>query len=163
MTTEDRSGWIYVLDDQLGHYKIGKTRHLSERIKQLKIQLPYKVKVVVVAYTHDCDRAESFLHRWLASYRVNGEWFALQNEDVGFLWSGLYEIDDTFSFKNLYIEECGKLTNYGWWIASNRAQVGIDGAVFYHFKNLCLDQACDDFNLPRSIQAQEFIAPTFFP
>lgn len=159
MADNEKPGWIYVLDDQLGHYKIGKTRHLSERINQLKIQLPYKVKLVAVVQTSDHDASERFLHLWLREFRVNGEWFAMQEEGLRCLWSGLYEIDYSFASRCIFVEEDGKLLNYGWWATANCMESS-PTALFHHFKNLCIDQACDDFNLPHDLSTAQMLAPT---
>lgn len=91
-------GWIYVLDNQMGHYKIGKSTTLNTRIKTLKIQLPFPVTIAYVFKDVNCHQAERALHKLFASKRKNGEWFELDPiDDIGLImelasWTGWYEI-----------------------------------------------------------------------
>ncbi len=160
MADNDKSGWIYVLDDQLGHYKIGKTRHLSERIKQLKIQLPYKVSIVAVLKVADCHTAEALLHKDFQHCRVNGEWFAMQTDDLGNLWDYLRQMDGSFSLRNLFNSDGEQLSNFGWWAAGEMSAMR-DGAsaILYQFRMACLDNACDDFGMPRTVSTEDFLCP----
>ena len=72
-------GWIYVLDDGMGHFKIGWAYNLDRRVKDLKIQLPFKVRVAYAFETDNPRQVESILHRYFADRRLNGEWFALKD------------------------------------------------------------------------------------
>lgn len=90
-------GWIYVLDDKLGHYKIGCAEKLDKRVKQLKIQLPFKVVVSYCFETTDYQRVERGLHRRFNYARLNGEWFQLIEDDFEYIWeladfSGFFEM-----------------------------------------------------------------------
>lgn len=93
-------GWIYVLESVPGIYKIGKTAELNHRIKQLSIQLPFRVSISYAFYTPDRHHVERFLHGLFMSSRMNGEWFHLDSiEDLAIIqehacFSGLYEIYD---------------------------------------------------------------------
>lgn len=78
----NRSGWIYVLDNNMGHWKIGRTRDLSKRIKTLRIQLPFPVTVWLCFFTEDAITVERELHEKLATRRLNGEWFGLEDDDL---------------------------------------------------------------------------------
>lgn len=74
-------GFVYIL--KAGpYYKIGRTTQIDNRIKQLKIQLPYEVEVV----THfPCERhavSERVLHEQFAEFRTNGEWFNLPDSAI---------------------------------------------------------------------------------
>lgn len=77
------SGWIYVLDDGQGHYKIGRTNSLDGRMKRLKIQLPFAVTIAYACEVDDPVAAEKYLHQLFADRRMNGEWFALGKPDFG--------------------------------------------------------------------------------
>lgn len=91
-------GWVYVLDNQMGHYKIGKSTDLTNRIRSLKIQLPFPVIVAYVFRDENCHEAERALHKLFAGKRKNGEWFGLDSiHDLGLVmelanWTGWYEI-----------------------------------------------------------------------
>ena len=79
MSRKER-GWIYVLDDGMGHHKIGWAYNLDQRVKWLKIQLPFKVRVAYAFETDNPRQVESMLHRYFAGKRLNGEWFALNDD-----------------------------------------------------------------------------------
>jgi hypothetical protein len=67
-------GFVYIL--QAGeYYKIGRSKDLSSRIKTLKIQLPFEVRVLNAFPCENAALTESHLHGYYARYRVNGEWF----------------------------------------------------------------------------------------
>ncbi len=94
--TNKSNGWIYVLDDQLGHYKIGKAADLNRRVKQLRIQLPYPVTIHYAFQTTDQHSDEQVLHELFATKRLNGEWFRLDLEDLATIYehcdfTGFYE------------------------------------------------------------------------
>lgn len=96
------AGWIYVLDNGMGHYKIGKTIHPTLRIKQLSIQLPFPVTIAYIFRDENHHEAEKALHALFAPKRLNGEWFELDPiDDIGRIqeladWSGWYEVDGGF-------------------------------------------------------------------
>lgn len=95
----DRAGWVYILDDQMGHYKIGKARDLSERIKQLKILLPFPVVLHYAIKVDDRHQIERFLHSHYGKFRINGEWFALTLDAIAPFYeagdfSGTFEAAD---------------------------------------------------------------------
>lgn len=75
-------GYIYCLHDQLGHYKLGTTKRLDDRIKQLSTQPPFDLTLefsfkVLFARTY-----ESHLHMRYAAKRLRGEWFKLTPDDL---------------------------------------------------------------------------------
>jgi len=103
-----KRGWVYVLDDRMGHFKIGCAVNLDRRIRQLKILLPFPV---IVAYAFETDnprQVEAMLHQRFADKRLNGEWFALNDnpktKDYDFIFitdiarnTGIFEnIDGTW-------------------------------------------------------------------
>lgn len=83
---DDRCGWVYVLDNDMGHYKIGRTASLNARMKQLHVHLPFPVSIAYCFLTDDCHRDEKALHLIFADKRLNGEWFALDLDDFGFIY-----------------------------------------------------------------------------
>lgn len=64
------------------YYKIGKAKDLDQRVKQIKLQLPYSVETLHSIATDDSMGIESYWHKRFASKRVNGEWFLLTDDDV---------------------------------------------------------------------------------
>lgn len=79
---QEKSGKVYILKADNGLYKIGQTTHLSERIKQLGIQLPYELELVWYIPTDHVLIAEKKLHDYFADKRIKGEWFALEEDDI---------------------------------------------------------------------------------
>lgn len=75
------SGWVYVLDNGMGHYKIGSTARLKNRMKRLRIQLPFPVSVAYCFLDSDHVETEKTLHDIFKGKRMNGEWFALDLDD----------------------------------------------------------------------------------
>jgi hypothetical protein len=97
MSTHQDTGWIYVLDNNLGHYKIGRAEVLDKRIRQLKIQLPFPVNIAYCFQTRHHKQVESDLHKHFKHRRLNGEWFELDFEDFVYITelaqcSGYYEL-----------------------------------------------------------------------
>lgn len=81
----DWSGWIYILKSSSGHYKIGRTKYLQNRLSQLQTGSPISLKFVHSIKTQDMKALESELHHRFASKRVRGEWFNLSPEDVEYI------------------------------------------------------------------------------
>jgi hypothetical protein len=81
----DRPGFVYLLKCEIGPYKIGRAKEVSERIKTLAIQLPFDVRLVHHFPADDCVAAEAFLHGRFADRRLRGEWFDLTEEDVAWI------------------------------------------------------------------------------
>jgi len=77
-------GYVYVLSGG-GYYKIGLSKHVGVRIKQISPKLPFDVELVCTIKTDDMAKAEAYLHGKYASKRAKGEWFALTNEDLKWL------------------------------------------------------------------------------
>jgi len=72
----DRSGWVYIL--RAGpYYKIGQSKNVAKRIKQISPKMPFKVSLLYKIYTADRYALEDKLHARYEEYRVNGEWFKL--------------------------------------------------------------------------------------
>lgn len=64
------------------YYKIGKAKDLDQRVKQIKLQLPYPVETLHSIETDDSIGIENYWHKRFACKRVNGEWFLLTDDDV---------------------------------------------------------------------------------
>lgn len=76
-------GYVYVLQME-GHdyYKIGRTSNPDRRIRQIRPQMPARLKVVFAHRVSDCHFWESQLHFDYKSKRLNGEWFLLDSLDL---------------------------------------------------------------------------------
>lgn len=90
-TTKDKSakkiqGFVYILHSG-GSFKIGRTNDLGKRITQISPIMPHPVELVHSIKSEDCLELESRLHEHFSSKRLNGEWFALTQEDVEYIKS----------------------------------------------------------------------------
>ena len=86
------AGFIYVLSDGQGHFKIGRTKCLSSRVKQLSAQPPFEIKLIGAFRAVNAAYFERAEHVRLAASRKRGEWFTLTAEQV----AGVLERARTF-------------------------------------------------------------------
>lgn len=82
-----RPGFVYLLKSVTGHWKIGRTVSPKDRLKTFGIQLPFEVEFEHLIPTNNMAEAESRLHIRFEARHVNGEWFALTDEDVAYIKS----------------------------------------------------------------------------
>lgn len=78
-------GYIYLIQAETGHYKIGRSRNVPERMRLFSVKLPFKFEILHQFPCQDMYTAESDLHEIFADKRVNGEWFSLSSENVSTL------------------------------------------------------------------------------
>jgi hypothetical protein len=75
------AGYVYLA--QSGErFKIGRTLSLERRISGLAGQLPEKIVLLHAIKTEDTSGIEAYWHRRFADQRLNGEWFALEPDDI---------------------------------------------------------------------------------
>jgi hypothetical protein len=80
-----RRGYVYLIKSYDDFYKIGQATNPKARV--LSFQLPYKPKLIHTIPVSDMDWSERYLHRRFAGKRVDGEWFALDSQDVAYIRS----------------------------------------------------------------------------
>lgn len=80
-----RAGYVYLIQSPTGAYKIGRTSNPDDRMKTFSVKLPFEVEYVCLIPTPDMYGFEAQLHDHFASKRVNGEWFALDTDDVEYI------------------------------------------------------------------------------
>ncbi len=74
-------GYVYM--DKAGpFYKIGRTKHLERRPKEIRLALPYPIEKIHVISTLNDVAVERYWHKRFADKRTNGEWFLLTDDDV---------------------------------------------------------------------------------
>lgn len=76
------AGYVYVLRSPTGAYKIGYTINPANRIRTFSVKLPFEVEYEVLIKTDDMRDLEAFLHDRYAERTINGEWFALTDDDL---------------------------------------------------------------------------------
>lgn len=74
-------GYVYLMKDASGLYKIGATAHLEKRIEQIKSTNP-TIQLVRFAESEDPMSLERRLHHHFSEKRDHGEWFRLDESDV---------------------------------------------------------------------------------
>lgn len=76
------TGYIYLVQSPSGHYKIGKAKDVTNRLKTFEVKMPFEIELIHVIPCSNYHKAESKLHKQYANKRLNGEWFELTPEDV---------------------------------------------------------------------------------
>lgn len=76
------SGYVYCISDQLGHFKIGMSRKVDARLKQLATQPPFELTLIAAHHVYDMRGYEAAFHWLFRAKRLRGEWFALDEEDL---------------------------------------------------------------------------------
>lgn len=74
-------GYVYIIESELGIYKIGRTKNVDARISQLK-SLPFKIELVHTITCEDDQQFEQGLHDRFKDKRKTGEWFNLTKDDI---------------------------------------------------------------------------------
>ena len=81
---DQRSGYLYLISEPFGMYKIGHATNVEVRFKTLQLACPYDLTLLASVRVKDRHVAESFIHGLLATYHVRGEWFRLPEGRVTF-------------------------------------------------------------------------------
>lgn len=69
-------GYVYLIHAEgTNRYKVGRTKSISRRIRELKSQSPYPLKLVDCYWSPDADSDEKWFHTLYGHWKVHGEWF----------------------------------------------------------------------------------------
>jgi predicted GIY-YIG superfamily endonuclease len=82
-----REGWIYLLRNPEGHYKIGRTINITRRLFELTSGAPAAFQLIHLIWADDTLIPERILHRRFANKRSSRECFELDSDDVTWLCS----------------------------------------------------------------------------
>ncbi len=74
-------GYVY-LQRHGGDYKIGRTKSLNRRSREVQLELPQTVEPIHSILTDDPSGVEAYWHARFAEKRTRGEWFKLTKGDV---------------------------------------------------------------------------------
>lgn len=86
LSSPEITGYVYIV--RAGQYfKIGRTKDITNRLTQLAIQLPEKPILLHTISTSNPIAAEQYFHDRFSLRRLNGEWFALSDDDIDALQS----------------------------------------------------------------------------
>lgn len=83
-------GYVYLIRNDHGLYKIGKTKQLERRLKRFDVKLPFEIETIVIIQTAYPDQEEKDWHTRFADKRIDGEWFSLDDADVQ--WMTQYDV-----------------------------------------------------------------------
>jgi hypothetical protein len=74
----DTSGFVYLIKSEgTNFYKIGYSKKLLTRIKDIQVGNPFKIALVHRIFTLNAIELERDLHKYYADYLVRGEWYEL--------------------------------------------------------------------------------------
>ena len=81
------AGYVYLIASDTGYYKIGRTNNPENRLATFAVKLPFHVEYECLIACPDMRALERSLHRKFEHKRVNGEWFALDADDIAIIKS----------------------------------------------------------------------------
>lgn len=77
----EQIGSVYLM--KLGKfYKIGRSKDINRRERELAIQMPQRLETIHTIRTDDPAGIEEYWHKRFADKRQNGEWFLLNQSDI---------------------------------------------------------------------------------
>lgn len=91
-------GYVYFVQEYMnGSFKIGKTKNLEKRMNIFGVKLPFENKLIFLIKTGNHHQTEVAFHKHFADKRLEGEWFALNKDDVAWIKAEKYteEINQT--------------------------------------------------------------------
>lgn len=91
-------GYVYFVQEYMnGSFKIGKTKNLEKRMNVFGVKLPFENKLIFLIKTGNHHQTEAAFHKHFSAKRLEGEWFALNKEDLAWIKAGKYteEINQT--------------------------------------------------------------------
>lgn len=74
-------GYVYLMRNGRGHFKIGHSIHPRKRRSQLSSQRN-PVRIILLIPTRDMIALETELQRQFILKRIAGEWYRLDNSDI---------------------------------------------------------------------------------
>jgi len=80
-----KAGYVYLLQSPSENYKIGYSATPEDRVKTFKNTLPFEVEYICLIPTDNMRKLEGELHDRFEDRRVEGEWFALTENDVAYI------------------------------------------------------------------------------
>lgn len=82
MPSGDRSGFVYVIQNDSGLCKIGRAKDVGKRIRSLSTGSSSELKLIAAWPCDDAAQHESRLHAEWNEHRVRGEWFRIPEDTV---------------------------------------------------------------------------------
>lgn len=79
---KDTFGYVYLIQSTTGYCKIGSSRSVSNRVRQLQCANPEPLTLLHQFPSANARHDELSFHARFAERRVRNEWFALTDEDI---------------------------------------------------------------------------------
>ena len=112
---ENTSGYVYVISNQQGQYKIGKAADVNSRLQSLATGSPFELVVILSYRVTNALEEEARLHAQFSAKKIRNEWFMLSDDDVETIRkiseSRNPGISDFGTPENPGISECGTPEN----------------------------------------------------
>lgn len=105
MSLSDK-GYLYILRNKDGLYKIGVSVDVRRRVNQLKTAQP-DLELLFAIKLRDYKAAEKYLHSTLSAYRYKREWFNLRGDGKTLLECFMFQNDTYATKRNLMLELWG--------------------------------------------------------
>ncbi|MDQ0428548.1 putative GIY-YIG superfamily endonuclease [Planomicrobium stackebrandtii] len=87
-------GYVYFVQEYMnGSFKIGKTKNLEKRMNIFGVKLPFENKLIFLIKTGNHHQTEAAFHKHFSAKRLEGEWFALNKEDLAWIKAGKYTVE----------------------------------------------------------------------
>lgn len=80
--SEHDSQKVYIIQHELGLYKIGIAENPEKRVRQLQVGSPFELKLRQTENPTNARRVEQHLHEKLRKFHFRGEWFDLPEEQL---------------------------------------------------------------------------------
>lgn len=143
MKTRAKPHAVYVVDDGIGHVKIGMAVDPISRVKMLQNGHPKTLKLCFATETEGRN-IESAVHRKLRDKHVGGEWFSCS-------------VDEAISTINLVIDDMGATSSpIDVGIVYGRSESMGPHAKHIHFGGSDFERAISDWNDP-DVSQREFV------
>ena len=77
----NRRGYIYLIQESHGLYKIGYARDINQRIGSMQSGNPFPLVLIAHVEVRNMVDAERFIHSELKAYHVVREWYSMPDLD----------------------------------------------------------------------------------
>lgn len=76
---------VYIIRNTIGHYKIGITDDLAQRLIHLQTGNSLDLTLVLVLNVSNARQVEQELHDYFRAKHIRGEWFELVEDDLEYI------------------------------------------------------------------------------
>ena len=88
----ENQGYVYFVQADGQHYKIGGTSNLKSRMKSLQVASPNDLRLIAWLEINDWPEKEDQLHEYFDDKKIHGEWFDITVSEI-IEWARLYDIE----------------------------------------------------------------------